>query len=276
MELRSGHIVCFHRHGRARCRICNEMAGIYNTCCGLNVCLSCDARVYGQCYIHEREEINETVHCEACAKRGTMMTIHWCEHCDRELCSNCLLINKSPTFLCHRFNCIINFKKECDISFSLDDLVGLMGEEIMQLITNEETEADVATRTLHDSCQKKDPNGNVIVNGIYYANSGRYQHTYDTILGAHMPDRGNPTTGGKNAMMVYCLFRIQREFCHNFFMNIDWDLLTNSTVESLKRDTYDGLWNYTTMLGFLASKSEFACEILKRFILEAAEAVLDE
>jgi len=153
-----------------------------------------------------------------------------------------------------------------------------MGEGIMQLITNEETEADVAARIKPDICQKKDPSGNVIVNGIYYANSGKYQHTYDTILGAHMPASGNPTTGGKNAILVYCLFRIQREFCHNLFMNMDWELLNNSTVESLKSETYDGRWNYTTMLGFLASKSDSACELLERFILEAADAlnVLEE
>ena len=66
------------------------MGEIQNACCGIKVCLPCDARVFGRCYIHEREEINERIYCEECEIQGTMMTIHWCDDCDRELCSNCL------------------------------------------------------------------------------------------------------------------------------------------------------------------------------------------
>ena len=152
---------------------------------------------------------------------------------------------------------------------SMDTLVELMGEQIMAPIANyHETEADKKARQRPSLCQRKDSNGDVIVTGNYYINSGKYQHTYDKIIEEHVPERGKPTTGGKDAILVYTLFKLQREWTHNFFGNVDIDALENiDDIDSFTCDSFD--WPYHKMFAFLGNNSLAARSLLKKLWEEA-------
>lgn len=150
----------------------------------------------------------------------------------------------------------------------MDVLVGLMGEQIMTPIAQHETEADKEARKAPHICQRKDAAGNVIVTGNYYENSGRYQHTYNKIVEEHVPERGKPTTGGKNAILVYTLFKLQREWTHNLFGNVDVDALEDiEDINTFTCDSFD--WPYHKMLAFLGNNSSAARSLLKKLWEEA-------
>jgi len=154
----------------------------------------------------------------------------------------------------------------------MDVLVGLMGEQIMTPIAQHETEADKEARKAPHICQRKDAAGNVIVTGNYYENSGRYQHTYDKIVEEHVPERGKPTTGGKNAILVYTLFKLQREWTHNLFVNVDVDALEDiEDINTFTRDSFD--WPYHKMLAFLGNNSSAARSLLKKLWEEAHNSI---
>lgn len=150
----------------------------------------------------------------------------------------------------------------------MDIFVGLMGEQIMAPIAQHETENDKKARQTPHLCQRKDSNGDVVVTGNYYENSGKYQHTYDQILEKYVPERGKPTTGGEEALLVYTLFKLQREWTHNFFGNVDLDALQDiDDIQTFTCESFD--WPYHKMLGFLANNSNAAVSILKELWEEA-------
>jgi len=151
---------------------------------------------------------------------------------------------------------------------TMDTLVELMGEQIMAPIAHHETEDDKKARQVPCLCQRKDSNGDVVVTGNYYVNSGKYQHTYNQIIEKHVPDHGQPTTGGEEALLVYTLFKLQREWTHNFFGNVDLDALYDiKDINTFVCESFD--WPYHKMLGFLANKSNAAASLLKKLWEEA-------
>jgi len=150
----------------------------------------------------------------------------------------------------------------------MDVLVGLMGEQIMTPIAQHESEADKEARKVPHICQRKDAAGNVIVTGNYYENSGKFQHTYDKIIEKHVPERGKPTTGGITAILVYAVFKLQREWTHNFFGNVDVDALEDiEDIDTFTCDSFD--WPYHKMLAFLGNYSSAARSLLKKLWEEA-------
>jgi hypothetical protein len=135
------------------------------------------------------------------------------------------------------------------MSYTIETLVNMMGEEIMAQIVG----------IPFDIVQSQ---------GNYYENTGLYQSEYDAIFKEHVPERGAPCTGNKHAMLVYAVFKLQREYYRNFFGNIDFDVLqTTPHLEDLKCEQFD--WPYHKMLGFLwYNHSESAGEILKSLSFE--------
>jgi hypothetical protein len=80
---------------RGVCDVCGNSGWVGGECCGVKVCVSCDARFWGRCVVHQRDELNAEMWCNGCGKRGNNMTILRCIECEDWFCDDCLG-NKNP------------------------------------------------------------------------------------------------------------------------------------------------------------------------------------
>jgi hypothetical protein len=89
---------------RGVCDVCGNSGWVGGECCGVKACVSCDARFWGRCVVHQRDELNAEMWCNGCGKRGNNMTILRCIECEDWFCDDCLW-NKNPIrpecFFCH-------------------------------------------------------------------------------------------------------------------------------------------------------------------------------
>ena len=171
-----------------------------------------------------------------------------------------------------------------------DDLMGELGEEIMEYIYLNTENNEMFNDELKDALQRKKPRFNRMgypiktwpsnqdsesaspPTGNYFAGDGKRQVLYDSIYDKYVPSSGEPTTGGKHAKLVYALYKIQYEFFNNGFMNAFEDFSDGLTKEELKCDRFQ--WGYDKMLGFLYSVSPTAGSLITHFNIQKKE--LDE
>jgi hypothetical protein len=63
-----------------------------------------------------------------------------------------------------------------------------------------------------------------------------------------MPPRGEPTSGGLDAKLVYSILKLQHEYFNNGFVNA-MDEFKNAYKEDLATEEFK--WGFANMLGFL-------------------------
>ena len=110
--------------------------------------------------------------------------------------------------------------------------------------------------------QIKDDDAPSHVTGNYWAGSGKYQSLYDRILDEHMPESGEPTTGGTDALICYAISKVLHEYYNNGFGNAIGDF-KGITVESAKTDTFSFDW--PEMVGFLVPYSTAARQVIEHY-----------
>ena len=60
------------------CDICYQPDESITKKCCLNICFPCDWRVTGQCYVCDREYLNDIVFCDICQKEITLFNTFFC------------------------------------------------------------------------------------------------------------------------------------------------------------------------------------------------------